>query len=128
MEPNDHAQGEKWSERQIGVYHRFSLAPNTKDIMILLHPMLESKAQKRLDNMFSEGKYNGTSITNPLRLHLLIFSIYMDNWRWYMDELGLACLRLVRKIVRSEMKERPKSWNRRIKASQQRLTASPIVA
>lgn len=95
VEPNNHAQGENWSERQIGVYHRFSLAPKAKGVMILLHAMLDSKAQRRLDETFSAGRYNENSNSAPLRLHALIFTAYMDNWRWYMDDLGGRYLRLV---------------------------------
>lgn len=97
MEPNNHTQGETWSERQIGVYHKFSLAPKAKGVMILLHAMLDSKAQKRLDEIFSAGRYNTNLNSTPLRLHVLIFTTYMDNWRWYMDDLGELCLQLVRK-------------------------------
>lgn len=97
MEPNDHAQGEKWSERQIGVYHKFSLAPKVKGVMILLHAMLDSMAQKRFDETFLAGRYHNKLNSTPLRLHVLIFTTYMDNWRWYMDDLGELCLRLVRK-------------------------------
>lgn len=98
VEPNNHAQGESWSERQIGVYHRFSLAPKAKGVMILLHAMLDSKAQRRLDATFSAGRYNENFNSTPLRLHVLIFTAYMDNWRWYMDDLGGLCLRLVGKL------------------------------
>lgn len=63
--------------------------------MILLHAQLASKAQRRLEDVFSNGHWNYDSSTSPLRLHMLILSSYVDNWRWYMDELGSTCLRLV---------------------------------
>lgn len=103
MEPNNHTQGETWSERQIGVYHKFSLAPKAKGLMILLHAMLDSKAQKRLDEIFSAGRYNTNLNSTPLRLHVLIFTTYMDNWRWYMDDLGELCLQLENKGFTTEM-------------------------
>lgn len=95
VEYNDHAQGDQWSERQIGVYHSFSSASSTSGIMVLLHAQISSKAQRRLEDAFSDGKYNQDSLISPLRLHLLILSSYVNNWRWYMDELGSTCLRLV---------------------------------
>lgn len=98
MEPNNHAQGENWSERQIGVYHKFSSAPGAKGIVILLHAMLDSKAQKRIEDTFSAGQYHEKANSTPLRLHVLIFTTYMDSWRWYMNDLGEICLRLVRKL------------------------------
>lgn len=63
--------------------------------MILLHAHLSSKAQGRLEDAFSDGKYNQDSLTSPLRLHLLILSSYVNNWRWFMHELGSTYLQLV---------------------------------
>ena len=120
VEYNDHAQGGPWSERQIGVYHSFSSAPNTKGVMILLHAQLTSKAQGRLEDAFSEGRYNQNSLTSPLRLHLLILSSYIDNWRWYMNELGSTCLRLVRIFLASCSKSKAEKMDRRTKVSLQR--------
>ena len=95
VERNDHKQGRKWSERQIGVYHKFSEARQEPGIMILLHAMQNSRAQVRLEKAFRSGYYHENSPASPLRLHLLIFSTYIDEWRWYMDDLGKHCLDIV---------------------------------
>ena len=95
VERNDHQQGRKWSERQIGVYHSFATAGKEPGVMILLHAMHNSRAQLRFERVFRAGDYHDNSPTSPLRLHLLIFSTYMNEWRWYMDDLGMQCLDIV---------------------------------
>ena len=37
--------------------------------------------------MMSPASIN-TIQRNPLRLHVLVFSSYFDNWRWYLKDLG----------------------------------------
>jgi hypothetical protein len=64
--------------------------------MILLHASPTTRVQKRLEEVFAEGQYQKKSATSPLLLHVLIFSQYLDEWRWYMDDLGTTCLRLVK--------------------------------
>jgi len=63
--------------------------------MILLHAMQNSRAQVRLEKAFRAGHYHEAFPTSPLRLHLLIISTYINEWRWYMDDLGKQCLAIV---------------------------------
>jgi hypothetical protein len=95
VERNDHKQGRKWSERQIGVYHSFATARKEPGVMILLNAMHKSRAELRFERVFRAGDYHDKSPTSPLRLHLLIFSTYINEWRWYMDDLGKQCLEIV---------------------------------
>jgi hypothetical protein len=63
--------------------------------MILLNAMHKSRAELRFERVFRAGDYHDKSPTSPLRLHLLIFSTYINEWRWYMDDLGKQCLEIV---------------------------------
>ncbi|KAK3047705.1 hypothetical protein LTR09_010963 [Extremus antarcticus] len=90
MEKNDHGHGQGWSERQIGVYHRFG--GNVKAVMVLLHANTATKAHSRLQQVFSDGQYQQQSSTSPLLLHALILSSYLDNWRPNLQQLGAWCL------------------------------------
>ena len=90
MEKNDHLHGQKWSERQIGVYDRFG--GDSKAVMILLHANVSTKAHGRLQQAFSNGQYQQRTRTSPLLLHVLILSSYLDNWRLYLQHLGDWCL------------------------------------
>jgi hypothetical protein len=90
MEKNDHGHGQKWSERQIGVYHRFG--GNKMSVMVLLHANPSTKAHGRLQRAFAEGSYQQDTTTSPLSLHTLVLSSYLGNWRQYLQELGEWCL------------------------------------
>ena len=90
MEKNDHSQGQDWSERQIGVYHKFG--GQSKAVMVLLHANTNTKAHRRLQQVFSNGQYRETSRTSPFLLHALILSSYLDNWRSYLQQMGAWCL------------------------------------
>jgi hypothetical protein len=103
IEPNNHKQGKKWSERQVGVYHAFSVDPSLADAVILLHAMPDSLLQKRLSESCASrpGLCNGKQkATTGLYLHILIISTYVDHWRWYLDEIGTTCGDLVRRSSR----------------------------
>ena len=103
MERNEHKQGTKWSERQIGVYHRFSMAQTEPALMILLHAKHGSRVQKRLENAFEAGAYREDTAASPMGLHVLILSTYMEEWRWYMDSLGKQCLEMENETFTAEL-------------------------
>lgn len=96
VEKNNRKHGNPWSVRQTGVYHRFSTTDpsNVENLWLLLHPMPNSKAQSRLD--VSADKLNVRDVSlDPLRLHVLIMSSYVDNWRWYLHDIKRDYLNLV---------------------------------
>lgn len=54
---------------------------------MLLHPLHNSKLYSRLQETSSEGLAGKGVDADPLRLHLLIFSSYIDNWRMYLHDM-----------------------------------------
>ena len=97
IERNDHKQGSRWSERQIGVYHEMSSHSDNSGVMILLHAMPGSKVQRRISKELADGTERGGNAQRlrPFEMHLLIFSSYLDEWRWYLDEIGTTCREMV---------------------------------
>lgn len=99
VERNNRKHGSPWSVRQTGVYHRFSEIIKQGDVSaenlwLLLHPMRNSKAQTRLG--VAADKVNAREMAlDPLRLHVLIMSSYIDNWRWYLHDIKRQYLELV---------------------------------
>lgn len=91
MEPK---KGGSWSQRQTGVHHQYSISSTgeRKNIWIFIHPMQDSKVAKRLEN--STTAEVGAE-PDPFRMHLLIFSSYVDNWRLYIHDLNRQFLALV---------------------------------
>ena len=95
MEQKDRDDGKRWSERQVGVYHSFDLRGSNPASVIVLHAMPSSRLQQRMDDAFRNGYFRKMHGSSHMMLHVLILSTYMNNWRWYMDELGEECLDLV---------------------------------
>lgn len=95
MEPKEHDQGRRWSERQIGVYHSFDPRRILPATVILLHATRSSRLQQRVENAFEDGLFTSEIGSCHMTIHLMILSTYLSKWRWYMDELGLDCLDLV---------------------------------
>jgi hypothetical protein len=82
-----------WSIRRTGVYHRF--CPKTKSsVFIFLHPKEQTKLQERIRSLCTRGE-SSMPWANPMRFHLLLLSSYLDNWRWYLSDLGRDFLKTV---------------------------------
>jgi hypothetical protein len=96
VEKNNRGHGDPWSVRQTGVYHRFSTryANETENLWVVLHPMLNSKAQTRLSAVARDLTANDMVI-DPLRFHVLIMSSYIDNWRWCLHDTKRRYTKLV---------------------------------
>ena len=96
VEKNNRKHGDPWSVRQTGVYHRFSTTDPSKaeNLWLLLHPMQNSKAQTRM-GVATEKLCAEEMAKDPLRLHVLIMSSYVDNWRWYLHDIKRQYLVLV---------------------------------
>ncbi|KAF4629741.1 hypothetical protein G7Y89_g8405 [Cudoniella acicularis] len=108
MENNKRLHGDPWSLRQTGVYHQYSGfgTDNVKNLWILLHPIKESIAYKRLDQAtFSELRVHEMEF-DPMRLHLLVFSSYIDNWRLYLHDITRQFLVLEDKLMTTELRDR----------------------
>jgi hypothetical protein len=98
VERNRRKSGDPWSLRQTGVHHRYSaqngLSP-PENLWILFHPMLKSVAYKRLQEATEADLRGSGARADPLRLHLLVFSSYVDNWRLYLHDMTRRFLELV---------------------------------
>jgi hypothetical protein len=96
VEKNNRKHGDPWSVRQTGVYHRFSITDSLKaeNFWLLLHPMPNSKAQTRM-RIATEKLGEDEMVRDPLRLHVLIMSSYVDNWRWYLHDIKRQYTELV---------------------------------
>jgi hypothetical protein len=75
-----------WPVRQTVVFHRFT--PNSDgNLWILIHPTPKSVFQQRLEAfILSEPEFVESS--GCARLHLLAWSSYIENWRWYLKALS----------------------------------------
>jgi hypothetical protein len=99
MERNNRSRGDPWSLRQTGVYHKYTGlgTSSATNLWFLLHPMPNSKVLKRLAKASSADIGTKDMETDPLRLHLLITSSYVDNWRLYLHDMTRQFLELVSK-------------------------------
>jgi hypothetical protein len=102
-ERNGRKHGDPWSLRQTGVYHRYSMPASGigQNFCLLLHPMQDSKAQKRISSAAASGMTATTIGLDPLRLHVMIISSYVHNWCWYLRYNTKNYLELVSNIERS---------------------------
>jgi hypothetical protein len=75
-----------WPVRQTVVFHRFTLS-SEGNLWILIHPTSNSVLQQRLE-AFVFGDSSFLEKAGCLKLHLLAFSSYLENWRWYLKALS----------------------------------------
>jgi hypothetical protein len=57
--------------------------------------MRNSKVQSRLAAATNSDLDIQKTALDPLRVHALIFSSYIDNWRWYIHSIARQCGELV---------------------------------
>jgi hypothetical protein len=57
--------------------------------------MRNSKAQSRLAAATDDQTAIQETGLDPLHVHALIFSSYIDNWRWYIHSITRECGELV---------------------------------
>jgi hypothetical protein len=102
-ERNGRKHGDPWSLRQTGVFHRYSMPAEGvgQNFCLLLHPMQNSKAQKRISMAAQTGMTTRTIGLDPVRLHVLIMSSYVNNWCWYLRYNTKNYLELVSHIKES---------------------------
>ncbi|CAF9911789.1 MAG: hypothetical protein HETSPECPRED_000445 [Heterodermia speciosa] len=89
-EENKRSSVRPWSLRQTGVYHHHSLNPQF-DLFIFIHPKEDSLVEESLMSLSESTAASQASLKaiceNPFRIHMLLFSSYLDNWRWYFRYL-----------------------------------------
>jgi hypothetical protein len=100
MEPNNRHKGKDgWSLRQTGVYHHYD--PETKsNTCFLMHPRECSTAQHQISAQFDNAGNTTLCKNDPLDLHILLLSSYLENWQLYINELTEEFKPLVCTIVR----------------------------
>lgn len=89
-EENHRAPDSPWSVRQTGVYHHHSSSKEF-DLFIFLHPLTDSVLERQLlafDDQPVRHSDLSSICENPYRLHILLYAMYLDNWRWYFRYLG----------------------------------------
>ena len=93
-----------WSVRQTGVYHHH-FAKNDFDLFILLHPIENSLFEQQLTRLSTTQSSRAeleSLVENPYRIHIMPFTLYLENWRWYFRYLGEKFQEKVRyNLVRS---------------------------
>jgi hypothetical protein len=91
VEENARSKDSPWSIRHMGMYHRHSV-DGKNDVFILLNPYENSAVEKQLLVLVTgHSKIQSTLKSlceDPFRLHLLPFSSYVGNWRWYLRYMG----------------------------------------
>jgi hypothetical protein len=85
-----------WSFRHTGVYHHHTAEC---DLFILLHPNENSILDTRLlgslgidrsqpSHTSSAAAGISSFLQNPACLHSFVLSSFLENWRWYLRDLG----------------------------------------
>lgn len=83
-----------WAIRQTGVYHRY--VPNgSGNVWILLHPRPESVIHTRLVQCALDWDKRRGLLEEWELTHILVFSSYFDDWRWYLKSLIAEVERVV---------------------------------
>ena len=88
------APRDRWSVRQTGIFHNVRL--NQQDnCYILIHPMINSAVENRLDGLLTQPNAAQLFDQNPLMIHVLILSSYLENWQPYMETISQTYKSLV---------------------------------
>lgn len=81
----------RWSLRHTGIYHHHNTAADF-DLWIIVHPVSDSALERQLlalaKNRDVPHFMHSKIYDDPFQLHLLIYSTYLGNWRWYLQFLG----------------------------------------
>ena len=87
VEENHRKTSQPFSPRQTGIYHHHS-SDETLDLFIIVNPMEDSILELQLVQMMQSRTTALSICEHPFRLHLLLFALYIDNWRWYLRYIG----------------------------------------
>jgi hypothetical protein len=78
-----------WTERQVGVYHKFGT--DQKAVMIVLQTGYDNELEMRMKSVLAMEKNGAKAVADPMELHRMILSTYLDNWRHYLRDKGSYC-------------------------------------
>lgn len=101
VEPNGRASPmDPWSIRQTGVHHEYQHNGNCSRI-ILLHPLENSEAQKRIEEYARCDRPDGSCALaqHPLNVHLVIISTYIVHWSNHNESLAKELDQIVRPTI-----------------------------
>ncbi|GAB7347543.1 hypothetical protein MBLNU459_g4435t2 [Dothideomycetes sp. NU459] len=88
------APRDPFSMRHTGVCHQYD--PRSKsNVAIILHPMPESRAEKRLKALSGPSSPGD----HPLNIHFLILSSYLSNWQAYIETLAEQFMGLRERVL-----------------------------
>ncbi|KAL2827123.1 hypothetical protein BJY01DRAFT_262083 [Aspergillus pseudoustus] len=76
----------KYTDRRLGVFHRFSPGSETENLWIFLWPERKGEARKRVES--AAASLGLEWCQNPHNLHLTVLAAYIGNWRWYIRMIG----------------------------------------
>jgi hypothetical protein len=86
VEEHGREEGDPWSIRQMGIYHRSDASSG--DVFIVINPSAPLK--KRLRHLQDFG-----SRPSPKALHTIVLSCAMENWKFYITSLEKRYLEMV---------------------------------
>ncbi|KAI9370377.1 hypothetical protein BJX61DRAFT_544665 [Aspergillus egyptiacus] len=94
----------KWTDRWLGVFHRFSPEENGpgRSLWIFLYANQNSEAQHRIQSI---GSLHADLSRHPQSVHLAAFSSYIGNWRWCIRSLGEEVERMADHVTVSKFTE-----------------------
>jgi len=93
-EENFRGGSNPWSLRQTGVYHHHT---DDHDLFILLNSTQDSAFEMRILQLLKQDTERTQLCQNLFRMHVLLFSTYMEQWRWYFRHLGAQFEKKVRR-------------------------------
>lgn len=86
VEQNNRRGPAKWSLRHTGIFYRHT--PNEPDLMIVLHPIEDPKFQRTIAVLQEDHVARESFCENPIKLHDTLLICYVDEWRWYLRDIG----------------------------------------
>ena len=94
-----------WTLRQVGVFCRYTPKPSG-NIWIFLNAKEGSIIQNRIEDGMNKWELNNAYPQSLFSLHLLVFSSYFRNWRFYLSDLNqeledIADIALTREFTKS---------------------------
>jgi len=97
VEENGREEGNPWSIRQMGIYHRSD--SSTGDVFIIINPSFSLKQRLKHSREFG-------SRPSPKALHTMVLSCTMENWKFYITDLESRYLRMKDKAQLTRMDEK----------------------
>lgn len=86
VERHGREEGNPWSIRQMGIYHRSDISSG--DVFIIINPTTSLKQRLKQYRQI-------VSNTSTRALHTIILSCAMENWRFYITDLEKRYLEMV---------------------------------